>query len=373
MAFDSYHQRLATAESLSQCPRDPELEKLLSSNGPWPDPPFTDVPQCRGISDCADSLLVKALGQPPAGVQEKTCHIPTNDPSFTSAALLTLPAPGSSPGPLIVLFHPGGFFLGSPAKLAMYARPLAQLFNASVLCPSYRFAPEHPFPTGVEDAWATLQWAASHASSDLGADPASKGFLVGGISSGANFAVALARRAAETGLRPPVTGAWAPIFMGLNSREAVPEEYRGLLGSHEQHRDALVIDEGKAKTMWEYYRPDVASPLFNPLATPLDGGRGLPRVFLQVVGHDLFRDDGLVLAYALQDRGVEVKLEIYPGVCHSFWVFAPEMTVSRKFVHDIAKGFAWLLGVVEVEGLERDWETAMAMPAFKVSDNTSSA
>lgn len=160
---------------------------------------------------------------------------------------MTRPVPDSNSGPLIVLFHPGGFFLGSPAKLTMYARPLAQLFNASVLCPSYRFAPEHPFPTGVEDAWATLQWAASHAS-ELGANPA-RGFLVGGISSGANFAVALTRRAVEVGLQPPVTGTWAPIFMGLNEQDAVPDDYKMFWTSHEQHRDVLVIDVGKAATM----------------------------------------------------------------------------------------------------------------------------
>lgn len=265
-----------------------------------------------------------------------------------------------------MLFHPGGFFLGSPAKLTMYARPLAQLFNASVLCPSYRFAPEHPFSTGVEDAWAILQWAASHVS-ELGADPA-RGFLVGGISSGANFAVALTRRAVEVGLQPPVTGTWAPIFMGLNEQDAVPDDYKMFWTSHEQHRDALVIDASKAATMWEYYKPNIASPLFNPLASPLDKIGAMPKMFLQVAGHDMFRDDGLILAYALQDHGVDVKLEVYPGVCHSFWVFAPGLTVSKRFVSNIVEGFAWLLGVSTGE-LRHDWETTMTMPAIKIDDN----
>ncbi|KAF2866569.1 Alpha/beta hydrolase fold-3, partial [Massariosphaeria phaeospora] len=240
-------------------------------------------------------------------------------------------------------FHPGGFFLGSPAKLTMYARPLAQLFNASVLCPSYRFAPEYPFPTGVEDAWVTLQWAANHAS-ELGASP-TQGFLVGGISSGANFAVALTRRAVETGLQPPITGTWAPIFMGFNEKSAVPDEYKQLFTSHEQHLDALVIDEGKAATMWEYYKPNITSPLFNPLAPLFNDIDTMPKMFLQVAGQDLFRDDGLILAYGLRDQGVDVKLEVYPGVCHSFWVFAPRLTVSKMFVKDIVEGYAWLLGV----------------------------
>ncbi|KAI3325972.1 Alpha/Beta hydrolase protein [Xylariaceae sp. AK1471] len=259
------------------------------SKGSWPDPPFTEIPQCRSISDYADSLLAKTLGPTPPGLQEKT-----------------LPAAsGSNPGPLILLFHPGGFFLSSPAKLIMYACPLARLFGASVLCPSYRFAPEHPFPTTTH----------------LGADPKRKGFLVGGISSGANFAVALTRRAVEKCLRPPVTGTWAPIFMGLSADGG----------------------GGEAQTMWEYYRPEITSSLFSPLATPLDSLTGMPKVVLQVAGHDLFRDDGLVLAHVLKDRGVE-------------------------FVRDVVVGFAWLLDV-KVETLETGWETAMAMPTIKVEES----
>ncbi|KAG8161965.1 hypothetical protein KVR01_007730 [Diaporthe batatas] len=366
MASDPHQQRYATYQTYKQSPRDAELSKLLAQNGPWPDPPFKDISQCRGISDYADGLLIDALGPAPVGLHEQTYSIPTSD-GYTSTALLTRPAPGSDPGPLIVLYHPGGFFLGSPAKLTMYARPLAQLFNASVLCPAYRFAPEHPFPTGIEDSWATLKWAAGHAA-ELGADPA-LGFLVGGISSGANFAVALVRRAVEARLQPPVTGTWAPIFMGLTERGAVLDEYEMFWTSHEQHRDALVIDADKAATMWEYYKPSIHSPLFNPLAPPLDQIREIPKMFLQVAGHDMFRDDGLVLAYALQDHGVDVKLEVYPGVCHSFWVFAPNLSVSKKFVSDIVRGFAWLL-VVDTDTLSEGWETAMAMPAITIDDDT---
>ncbi|KAI1292593.1 alpha/beta-hydrolase [Xylaria venustula] len=320
MASNSFQERLEAAKGYAQSPRDPELEKMLA--------------------------------------------IPTRDPSFTSMAMVTYPdAAGSvtKPGPLVVLFHPGGFFLGSPNKLITYARPLARLFGASVLCPSYRFAPEHPFPTGVQDAWDTLQWAAAHASTRLSADPERRGFLVGGISGGANFAVVLTRRAVETGLQPPITGTWAPIFMGLSANgggdedenRRLPSEYSGLLRSHEDQDQALVIDKVKVWIMWDYYRPKVLLLFFNFLAAPLDDLAAMPRVALQVAGHDLFRDDGLLLAHVLSDYGVELRLDVYLGVCHSFWVFAPELTLSKKFVRDVVISFAWLLDV-ELETLEAD-------------------
>ncbi|OCL09520.1 alpha/beta-hydrolase [Glonium stellatum] len=344
-------------------PLSPELRELLNTTGPWPDPPFTDTSQCRSISDFADGLLLKALGPTPATLEEITLSIPVSS-SYSSHTTLTRPSAQSQkpPGPLIVLFHPGGFFLGSPLKLTPYARGLASLFSATVVCPSYRVAPEHPFPTGIDDAWTCMQWAATNAAA-LGADPSSRGFIVGGVSSGANFAAVLARRAVVEELRPQVTGIWAPLSIGL-AADTVPGAYAELWTSREQNRDALVIDQAKARTMFEHYRPDFASPLFNPLASGFDLAK-MPRAFVQVAGADLFRDDGLVYAYALQGAGVEVRLETYPGVPHSFWVFAPALEVSRKCVRDIVEGFAWLLRV-ETEGLGEGWEGVMRAPEVKL-------
>lgn len=102
--------------------------------------------------------------------------------------------------------------------------------------------------------------------------------------------------------------------------------------------------------MWEYYKPGIASPLFNPLAPPLDKFGAMPRMFLQVAGHNMFCDDELILEYTLQNHGIDVKLEVYLGVCHSFWVFAPGLMISKRFVSDIVEGFAWLLGVSREHG-----------------------
>jgi acetyl esterase/lipase len=326
--------------------------KLLTASGPWPDPPFTDIPQCRSISDYADGLLAKAHEPTPSDLLESKVAIPTDD-TYIAQATLTRPVMGTPPGPLMVLFHPGGFFLGSRTKLTTYACALASQFGASVLCPTYRFAPEHPFPTGVEDAWAAVQWAAAHAG-ELGADATARGFVLGGISSGANFAVVLARRAVEVRLLPLVTGVWAPLFIGCVSPAYVPEEYKE--------------DQGKAAAMWEYYKLDHNSPLFNPLAVQagheLDLG-SMPRTFLQVAGEDLFRDDGLVLSYAMQAAGAEVLVEVYPGVPHSFWVFAPSLKVSQKCIEDMVRGVAWLLGVA-VDELRQGWEVTMAAPTIRL-------
>lgn len=56
---------------------------------------------------------------------------------------------------------------------------------------------EAPFPAGLDDCWAVLQWLAEHGG-EIGGDPSR--IAVAGNSSGGNFAAVLAQRAAREGL-----------------------------------------------------------------------------------------------------------------------------------------------------------------------------
>lgn len=242
--------------------------------------------------------------------------------------------------------------MGQPESCLGYARGFAKLFNAVVVSPSYRLAPEHKFPTGVTDAWHVLQWAGKNAAS-LGADP-KKGFIVGGSSAGANFAPVLARRSVEEGLEPRLTGQWLayPVLGHHSSSKEVDEllpgaqKYKDIWGmSWEQNRDGVVLDGKSALVLFGFYGPDFHSPLFNPLTkNPSFDLSKMPKAFVQVAGMDLTRDDGIVYAYALEDAGVDVRLLAYPGVPHSFSGFFPTLEVSKRANVDLAKGFAWLIG-----------------------------
>lgn len=252
-----------------------------------------------------------------------------------------------------MLYHGGGFAMGMPESCLGYARGFASLFNATVVSPSYRLAPEHPFPTGVNDAYDVLRWCGEHAAR-LGAD-VRQGFIVGGSSAGANFAPVLARRSVEEDMQPQLTGQWLayPVFGHEGSSDEVDvlvpqaaEKYKEIWGmSWKQNDEAIVLDGRSARLLFGFLKPDWRDPLFNPLVKK--GGfelSGMPRAFVQVAGLDLTRDDGLVFAYALEDAGVDVKLLVYPGVPHSFSGFFPSLEVSKKAGVDLAEGFGWLLG-----------------------------
>src|SRR5436305_973828 len=86
-----------------------------------------------------------------------------------------------------------------------------------------RLAPEHPFPTGINDSWDALKWAAANASS-LKANP-EIGFIVGGASAGGNIAAVLALRARDEELSPPLTGQYLCVPALLHPAN-VPEKLK---------------------------------------------------------------------------------------------------------------------------------------------------
>lgn len=271
--------------------------------------------------------------------------IPMRD-GWLSKAFISRPSPSTrkEAGPLIVLYHGGGFFTGAPQSVRSTARAFVRLFGAVVVCPSYRLAPEDKFPTGVNDAWDVLRWLAQNAGS-LHADPRA-GFVIGGNSAGGNFTAVLARRAVEERLDPMLTGQW-PAFPVLfnHAGDTVPANYRDVWVSWAQNRDALLVDAGRVGTMFEYYQPDFNSPLYNPLvsSSPFDIS-AMPKAFIQVAGMDLVRDDGILYAYMLEDQGVEVRLKAYGGFPHVFWAFVPGLKGTITALEDIGMGMGWLLG-----------------------------
>ena len=60
----------------------------------------------------------------------------------------------SAPGPLTVFFHGGGMIYGDLDSHDAMCRFIAEQAGTRVVAVDYRLAPEHPFPAGVDDAWA---------------------------------------------------------------------------------------------------------------------------------------------------------------------------------------------------------------------------
>ena len=252
----------------------------------------------------------------------------------------------ASTSPLIVLYFPGGFVYGHPQTLAPLARPLVKIYNAVVVAPTYRLAPEHPFPTSFHDGWNTFAWIAENATT-LGADP-SRGFIVGGISSGANIVNAVAHIARGRATQPPITGVWlccSGARVAPKLEHQLPEKYRERLLSRTQKEciEPPAASPGH-EAMKQCLKPDLDSELYSPLIWPTEAGHeGFPKTYFQVCGMEPSRDEVLIFDDMLKSEGIETRLDVYAGLPHAFWLTHRSIPQAKQVEKDIMAGFGWLL------------------------------
>lgn len=86
--------------------------------------------------------------------------------------------------PIVINFHGGGFTLGRGTDDARWAGAVTEQTECVVISVDYRLAPEHPFPTAVEDGADAIIWVAAHAS-ELRLDR--ERIALSGFSSGGNL------------------------------------------------------------------------------------------------------------------------------------------------------------------------------------------
>ena len=247
------------------------------------------------------SVQVQGPAEPVAEVMEVA--IPADD--RTISARLYVPVVAAHPRPLVVYFHGGGFFSGDLETHDVMLRKLANASGASVLSVGYRLAPEHPFPAGLEDCYASVVWAAANARS-LGIDPAR--IATSGDSAGANLSTGVVQLLRDRGgPRTLAQVLFYPVTAGLS---ATP--------SREQYRETALISAHYMALVARAYVPrrdDSASPLF---ATLRSEPAGLPPTLVLSAEVDTLRDEGEQYAEMLKRAGVKAQWVRYGDAPHGF-------------------------------------------------------
>ncbi|KAK5072464.1 hypothetical protein LTR64_005064 [Lithohypha guttulata] len=286
--------------------------------------------------------------------------------------------------PVIVLFHGGGHSIGCPEQELPLARLLVQKSNAVVVLPSYRLAPEHAFPSSFNDAFETLKQVAvdavvlTEAGPDCQAvkvlpkelagkiDP-KRGFVIGGTSAGATISASISHlyhkwRSSFPSLptqNPPViTGIFFAAGTTLNP-DCVPAAYQPYFYARKQNENALPLDKDLAALFHTGLNHDPNSPIWASLDQHPELNREKvgqdhlylkevgTRVYFQVCGQDISRDDGLIYERVLREEaGVETRLDLYSGFGHCFWGMPgpyTELQMSKRRMSDSVEGIEWLL------------------------------
>ncbi|KAJ4290279.1 hypothetical protein N0V90_010494 [Kalmusia sp. IMI 367209] len=322
----------------------------------------TDVPGWRASrASHLEKLrhLYPIAGPIPGEVTETMHDVPARD-GYAIRVRVYQPVKGPPQGgsPLVMMYHEGAWMMGDltdeDLNCRMFARDLGCVcVNVEYRYLSYptqylggyqaneeRLAPEHKFPTGVNDCWDALKWALDN-SEQLKATP-TRGLIVGGASAGGNLAAVLALLSRDTKLSPPITGQYLCVPALLPDTN-VPPQFAHLYRSRfESLSDPVLKGLDNPGGVEFFYEPETKSPLWDPYGHP-EGHKGVAKAFFQVGGLDPLRDEAVLYDRVLRESGVFTRFELYSGYGHMFWTNYPELEMSTKFVEDTLKGVKWLL------------------------------
>ena len=209
--------------------------------------------------------------------------------------------------PVVVFYHGGGWCLGDLDTHDHVARAHAVGAEAIVVSVDYRLAPEHPYPQGVHDAWAALQWVGENAA-ELGGDP--KRIAVAGDSAGGNLSAVVALRARDNG-GPPLAFQllWYPATTWDTSLPSFTENATAPI---------LGLDAVAGFSRWYAGHVDLSDPPATLVPARAADLSGLAPAYVAVAGHDPLRDDGIRYAEMLGAAGVPVQLDNAETLVHGY-------------------------------------------------------
>jgi epsilon-lactone hydrolase len=223
-------------------------------------------------------------------------------------------------GRTVLYLHGGGFLMYARSLYTGFLSRMANDLQTRVIVPTYRLAPEHPFPAAIDDclhAYAVLL--------ETGQEPVQ--LMIAGESAGANAALVTLQRARDASLPMPagavmISGgfdfSWSSPSISINAACDTALGARGLA------------------FLKRWYRPDVDAT--DPLISPVFGDfTGLPPLLFQTGHSEVLRDDSVRASERARAAGVPVWLEVFPEVPHAWHQFGTWLPETRDALLQIGR------------------------------------
>lgn len=298
----------------------PEIAGLLEQMGAEPMPAFSSLSP-EGARAFAKEMFPAPDEPTPVGdIMELRI---TED----SIPIRVYTPEGEGPYPTLVYFHGGGWVIGDLDTHDETCRVLSSEANCMVVSVDYRLAPEHKFPTPLQDCYAAFEWVIENAETmHIDTD----NVFVGGDSAGGNLAAAVALRARDTG--GPSIARQVLIYPVTDHNFDTP--------SYRENGEGGMISEDDMRWFWNHYLRDNIDG-GHPYASPLQARslEGLPPATVSTCGLDPLRDEGSAYAERLGEAGVSIEHYNYDDCIHGIaqMVVEPmDLTRARELLDDVA-------------------------------------
>ena len=298
----------------------PGMKALLDMMDAQGGPPLETLPVADARAVALQGAVLAGEPEQVAGVSDRQVPVSGGDVRVR----IYRPA-GTGPFPGLVFFHGGGWVICDLDTHDALCRAIARRAGAVVVAVDYRRAPEHKFPTALNDCDEATRWVAANTAA-LQIDPAR--LAVGGDSAGANMATVVAVRSRDRG-GPPLA-LQVLVYPATDLTSFDTPSYREFGRDH-----FLTIDTIRWFVDHYMARPeDVAQPEASPaLIADL---RGLPPALVITAECDPLLSESEAYARRLKEAGVPVTLSRYPGVIHTFIGMLGAFEEARAAVGEIA-------------------------------------
>lgn len=232
------------------------------------------------------------------------------------------------PIPACLMFFGGAFRIGGIDYATTDAanRRRAADARVAIVAVDYALAPEHKFPTPVEQGVAALRWLFDRATA-LGIDR--ERIAVGGTSAGGNIAAAVALGNRDRDGLPIRLQLLEVPVVDLTGRHIDFAASRALgIPMPIMARELISVSR-----TYLPHRRDAKNPLASPiLAASL---AGLPPAAIFTAEYDPLRGEGAAYAAALRAAGVEATAVQYQGMVHDGAIYTAVVPTARRWQADV--------------------------------------
>jgi acetyl esterase/lipase len=227
--------------------------------------------------------------------------------------------------PGVLYFHMGGWVIGDLDTCDNFCSLLSKHIGAHVVSLDYRLAPEHKFPTAMEDGFAAYLWLRENSDGlKIDADR----IAVGGDSAGGCMTAVLCQEMKRRGKPQP------KVQMLIYPATDFTDE-QGSMQSCAQCQPLTREVMDWFGEQWLNNESERTNPLANPLMG--DVSDDLASALVMTAGFDPLRDQGKNYADRLQAAGVRVRYFCADNLCHAFTAYAGLVPEAQKANEKLAQ------------------------------------